>query len=423
MAHDPDSELGLALDVVTLDTPTDLLQGKGSIFDFFGGMRITGSALFRVDADGVTFDEMVRRGRKNITGDVTDPTDTNPATPPATPNALSLRINNDKGVLYAQDFDSLLYLTSWHYFEVAFDYYQNQLHDDSTGSTDHGLIGFYGEVAALDELPIPVLTNDNAAYVSAGDCWALLRVGLQEGAPFAGNQGVIAHEFQHRIFFHHVFADNPIAFDAWRNFIAITDVTDADAQTAINRQNNVLRGIDEGLADIFAIGLVEDVGFIGQSTGGIYSEVDVQRDLNAAFATNATYDNLDGTDPNVRLPDALLNLCGTGEQGKPFISSRNMNPYCLGTVVARSLWDASQQNPQILREQTLPVVLDALTEMSNRLATHWQNEQKFVFAIPEFLDVVAQKAQESGNTPLAADICSNWQARFTSLMPEVASCR
>lgn len=382
LLFDDDGASEPRLGTVTLHSVTDLSRGAGERFDVRAGLNVNAFTLLDELREGqLSFEEIVRRGRES-SGDDMRP-----------------RLSWDGARYVAEDFDSLQYLTLFHNFERAWDFAED-IGDASTATSEKSLVGFYSSVSLNDELPVPLQTSDNAAYVTFIDAWMTFRMFLvQEGVPFSMNGGVIAHELHHRVFFHNVFRGE--AFDSWRAWVTSDEVT---------RAGNLIKGLDEGLADLFAVGLTRDLGFMGHSLRGAFEEQAAFRDLDGELAAALTYDDLLSS----LLPQGLQEHCGFAtEVGQDLYALGQFNFYCAGTLVARALWEGAGEDFGVLQADVLPAVNRALPRVGQRIADDSPSEQ-LIFDLDVFLEalVVELPAERRGV------MCAALEPRFESFFAE-----
>jgi hypothetical protein len=401
ITHDDSDNMEFVLETVTVETATDLFTGKGQNFDLRGDLKLNLDLLFNSNLGDIeSADEMIATARTNEGGIVYP----------------SLSYDPIGGQYVADDFDSLNYLTTFYNFEIAWNYFDNVIGDESGATSDFGFIGFYGTIVLSSLVPVPfpgVPVTDNALFYTLADAWLTLPVHDQDGIPLSMNDAVIVHEFQHRIFFKNV-VDGP-AFPYW--FDQFRDATAEENQqtppgeeeetTAVTGSGLSLvffKGVDEGLADIFAVGLHGNPQFMEASLKDapfalpkFYTE-GPRRDLEGQFADQATYDGLlyDGSDD-----------CG----GR--ITDSSFNHYCLGTVLARTLWETADRDGTILRDKLLPAVNRSLSETGNQIADRSAAAGAFNFEVNYLLEEIAQELVGGG---LLDDFCLETETRFTSLV-------
>ncbi len=340
LTDDPAAPNGVRLTDVVLTSVTDLARGKGSLFDVFGGLRMAGltvSASVEAKDDAKT---MIARCRGDG-GDVFEP-----------------RMHFDGTRWQAEDLETLTAFSAFHALEQAF----ATAHDagDRKGSAPGAVVGITSEIVAANLFPVPLLTSDNAAYAPPLDGWLTLTTTVQQGVPFAMSLPVLAHEFGHRLFFRNVFARDE-ALDVWRSRL------NAKLSADRKRSNRLMQGIDEGLADVVSIAVTQDAHGIARAftqAQGPYQAEAARRDLEGPYAEAATYDNLDG----LTLDSTFLNACGASDNKTALFEQDTFNFYCLGTVLARTLWDSSGHDASVLRDAVLPAIIRAYPKLGDTLA-------------------------------------------------------
>lgn len=382
------------LGTVTLHDVVDVTQGAHERFDVRGGLALSLDVVLLGDlaAAGLTWEAMVEAAR---------PGEGVPPAPQIAFNPLTARWE-------AEDFDSLYYLSMLGVFERCWSYYQDVVGDTSTATTDHGLVGLYGSLILSQVVPFPLQPeSDNAAFITVADAWLTFRVFDQDGIPLAMNDGVIAHEFQHRLFFHKMI--RPAAFDWWRTAILSSD---AETTTSVS----MLRGMDEGLADIFAVGMVGDPSFVDASFQDAllsvprFSAQTLFRDLEGDFAASVTFDAI----LNDELEGDARAYCGSPNAEDPTgLGGGGVNPYCLGTVIARTLWVTAGSDAEVLRARILPAVARAEEATSEAIALRSSMAGAFRFG-PELL--LEEIARELGPGDDRVRFCAEAAAHFTSLV-------
>ncbi|MBN2359475.1 MAG: hypothetical protein JXR83_08465 [Deltaproteobacteria bacterium] len=338
-------------------------------------------------------------------------------------------IDDDAGdaVAMANDFESLAMLTTFHHFEKVWRFYRSDgcsaddvdgcvVQDGSAATREASLIGFYATVAQDVGINIPVLTSDNAAFVSFCDSFIVLRAQLLLGIPLFLNSGVIAHEFSHRVFHHNVYAGSAFA-NYYRKFVIdnIKSATPVDRRTFV-----LLKGLDEGCADINGVGFLRRQNFIADSLEGEVGEATrLQRDLEGAWADAVTYDSLK-TGNGPLSPDGA-DLCATqdDDDDTPEVDERlsngytntDWNFYCVGTLWARALWDASGRDVEVLRHRLLPALNRSLAPLGDDLAANWYFDFELI------MRHLAAEVAALGDAALLDRLCAAFDDKFSSLMP------
>jgi hypothetical protein len=177
-----------ALEVVTLHSPTDLVRGEGQAIRYLRDFSF--DANLRNEANNVSahpaIDDVIAAGRERSGGRLPEP-------------LLSQRGD----VIVAEDFDSLVMLSSWVALERTFELF-TELGDPGGVATDPLVAALYGRLHGA--LGFPAGGADNASYLALADAMFIeptFWFGKLEGAlPLSANEGVIAHELGHRLFFY-----------------------------------------------------------------------------------------------------------------------------------------------------------------------------------------------------------------------------
>ena len=370
---------GVGIDDVTLERVLDLRTGHGRDFDVRGDFKVNATDF--QDLTG-SFDEVVERIRRGGGSDV-EP-----------------HMSFDGTRYLADDWETLYYFTLTANFEAAFAF-AREAGDVSRASSDaedeRAIVGLFASVVLSDFVPLPLISSDNAAYAAPVDGWLALRTAFQEGVPFGMHRGVIAHEFGHRLFFHNAFSSVDGGFEAWR---ADNGAPAEDAATI--RAQMLMKGIDEGLADVFAIASLGDKDAINAAFAGageLFANEAARRDVEGPFADVATYDNL----RTLSLDASLLQDCGltTADFGDSF------NFYCVGTIVAATLWEGAGNDAVVLRTEFQPAVISALPRVGEALVNG------VAFDLDVFLEPLAQTVPPGTRREA---LCAAIARRFDSLV-------
>ena len=321
------------------------------------------------------------------------------------------------GVVHSQDFHSLMALTAFAGFSKIWGWYASGVGDQSAATSSPGFIVFYGDIVPSALLPVPMIQMDNAVYLAGVDVWMIFPVGNQEGVPYAMNQGVLAHEFHHRVFFQNVWSGN--AFERWKSILSSTEQLSANEQRSLN----LLRALDEGLADINAIGFTQNIGFMDPSfhsehlegiTAELLAAESLRRNIESDFVDLATYDNL----ADDSFDHTLVEGCGVANNfttSGDILSGQMWSPYCLGSVLARTLWEGVGRDHDVLRNAMLPAINQVLVHLGEILA----EEEDFDFDV--FFQLLMEALPQSID---AALFCSEIAQRFSSLatVDRIPSC-
>lgn len=376
LVPDPDARGGVVLGDVVLESVIDLQRGEGSLFDVRGGLTVNVSDLNEIADDD--FADMIERVR----GDGGDDVDA--------------RMGFDGTRYVADDYETLFYFSMFENFESAFDR-ATEFGDDSEATSRKALVGMFATVQYAPFFPVTLLSTDNAAYAPPVDGWLALRTALQDGVPFAMHRGVIAHEFGHRLFFMNAFRSVDGGFEVWRD-----DATDTEQGEDEVREQMLLKGVDEGLADVFAIAALRDKDAINRAfteAGDAFAAEAPRRDVEGEFADVATYDGL----KDLSLDVAVLEDCQLTRAD--FV--RSFNFYCVGTVLAAALWESSGKDPEVLSSEIEPAVIRALPRIGEQMVNG------VAFDVDVFL---APLGEELPPGDVRDAFCEAVGRRFTSLV-------
>jgi hypothetical protein len=376
LVPDPAARGGSRLDDVTLETVTDLGAGKGELFDVRGGLKVNVTDLNAIAADD--FDEMIERVRGDNGADV------------------NARMSFDGTRYVADDYETLFYFSMFANFESAFA--RARAFGDASDATQRkAVVGLFASVQYSEFFPVTLLSTDNAAYAPPVDGWLALRTAFQDGVPFAMHRGVISHEFGHRLFFQNVFRSVDGGFEVWRNDSTKTELNEDEL-----REQMLLKGVDEGLADVFSMSALVDKDSINRAftdAGETFASEALRRDVEGEFATAATYDNL----KDLTLDASLLESCGL--TGTDFRS--NFNFYCVGTVLAAALWEASGKDADVLAAEMEPAIVRALPRVGEQMVNG------VAFDVDLFLEPLAQELPPGARRD---GLCEAAGRRFASLV-------
>jgi hypothetical protein len=359
----------------TLRTVEDLRTGKGSRFDVRGGVVIDAQVMLKAIEDVTTYDTLTEATRSGGSSNV------NP------------RMHQEGDRYVADDYETLFYFTLFANFERAIDF-ADGLDDDSDATQAKADVAFFPRVNASALFPLPIISSDNAAYAPAYDGWLALPPVIQAGVPFAMSDAVIAHEFGHRFFFQNV----------WRP--GGSDDTLRDWAT-INGTNPLLNGLDEGLADVFAAAVMRSAQAVPAAfaSGGAFSDDNAfldeaqRRSFDGAFAQQATYDNL----ADLSLDATMLESCNITAAD----FSSDFNFYCVGTVVAATMWAAANEDANDLADTWMPIIREAMPVLGSSMVELGR------FDMNMWVEATAQSAARAG---VGARFCAAANARFASLI-------
>ncbi len=378
-----DNSEDYSLKIVEMDAQIDVSNLRTKEFTFLKGMKIYQDEFSKAALSSTSFEMLREKLRTEFAGE-----------------AINVSSLLDEGIYRSEDTESLLLLSAFYHLEqiTAFSKKIGLMKPEAALN-----VGFLGQIYPNKNEPALNL-KDNAIYLGAADTLILLPVTTKDGLPLAINEGVLAHEFHHRIFFEKVWLNN-------NNPSLWTFFQSRYASGELKRWQNLLSALDEGLADVFAVAYSKHPAYLKLSLSQEKSRRALQqRDLLGKFATFATYDNLsDGT-----LDKALLGLCRDSSRN---FTNPNFSSYCLGTVIAKSFYEACGQNIDCLRTPALPVINQALEALSKVMGLEGE------FDLHLFLNAAATSAKKI-NAPFHEKFCEQMRLRFLSFVEEkkIASC-
>lgn len=378
LVSDADAEGGVSLKDVDLETVTDLRAGRGEDFDVVGGLKMVNSQVLE-GVPGADSDEEMIEGARAGEG-----------------HALAAHMSFDGTRYRAEDYQTLTYFSAFAGLERAFAF-AREIGDDSNATEAKALVGLEATIVASEVLPLQLMTSDNAAYAAPIDSWLLLRVALQDGVPFAMSQHILAHEYGHRLFHKNVFVGDS-AFEFYKKRLG-------EMSAEEQRATRLLQGVDEGLADLFSLGATGDIDGIPdvfRGAGDAFAPEADRRHLEGDYADAATYEGL----RDMSIDATLLEGCGANGEGDLF-DQAGFNFYCLGTVLARSLWDASDRDVEVLRGEVLPAVRRGLVRTGDAVGAAQG------FDVDVLLEAIAAELPPGSMRTTA---CQAFQQKFAELV-------
>jgi hypothetical protein len=363
------------LQVVELASVVDLNVGTGVLFDVVGGVELRNDELEDV-VRAVDYADMTTRLRADL-------------------KSVRPSFHQENDVYVADDYQTLEYLTIWYNFERAFSFVKS-IGDVSDASQTKSFVSLHGD--SYDGI-LEYQSSDNAAYIPTKDGWVTYQPVVQAGIPFGMSETIAAHEFGHRFFFHNVFGAQ--RFDLWRADFASTTTG-----------SRLLSAFNEGLADIFAFAALGDADaqravlatadatdpndppLVENPIAGVAE----RRGLESRFAKDATYDNL----AELTLDSGLLKDCDFTVEN--FRGEYDI--YCVGTVLAKAIFEGSSNDETILRAEVMPALPQALSEVGASIAVEGD------FAPWMMLQAIAAELP-----PARRDVmCRAFTVRFASII-------
>jgi hypothetical protein len=213
-----------------LPTLTDAYGMKGPVAELIGNSRIVvdpSDPLLQVNGGNLSDDQLMKVFIKEEGG---------------TPRASYV----DRGtVLWPSDFHTWNMVTTYYNFEKAFEYFQ-QAYD---GKPTDDLLGsrvYYFPAFVLSEVSVNPL-KDNALFFPPIRGFGILPFESLAKVPLSINLGVVGHEFSHRVFNKKVYGGRsiPDPIVRWAPGVG----------ASASPQVNLLKSLDEGLADYHAYGI------------------------------------------------------------------------------------------------------------------------------------------------------------------------
>lgn len=223
---------------VQLHTVTDIVTLEGSVARFMGGARVVVDGA-DPELQNATTDEALTNALLKDKGG------------PATASYIE-----KDGVLWPADFHTWNLVTAYHALERANDYFRTvgELKDSDFGGPT--TVYYFPEFILTESSKDPL--RDNAMYFPPVHALMVLPFDELQLAPLAINANVLAHEYAHRVFNQKVYGGaalpRPIQLWGGSGF-------------------NVLKSLDEGLADYHAFG-ASCVGPSGCSTNVLSTSYD-----------------------------------------------------------------------------------------------------------------------------------------------------
>lgn len=231
------------------------------------------------------------------------------------------------GVAVPLDYDTLNLFSSYVHLREAQTFFEGLQVDVAT---EMSVIYYHPEI---DDRTASLPKTDNAAFLANVDAFLLLPMEILQDVPFSMNPGVLAHEFSHRVFY----------YEAWgaRMFeILLRDLlTLQDLHTW-----NLIRALDEGVADYFGALLADDPRFL---RGSVFASLSEARDLDVLRVMPAAWST--GSEPSF--------------EGV-------YDPYALGSVIASTLWALGEINGH-------HHVAAGIIDVERQLADDWATSLQF----------------------------------------------
>ncbi|MCI0574032.1 MAG: hypothetical protein L0Y66_25135 [Myxococcaceae bacterium] len=278
---------------VELRTVRDATALEGSVFRFLGGARLVVDGNDPELQQAITEEDMARAVLKG-------------KGQPVTANYIVA----EDGVLWPADFHTWNLVTAAFGLERASEYFHT-VAQVPPGELGTATVYYFPEFLLPGSVEGPV--RDNAIFYTLVQGFLLLPFDRLQSAPMAINTGLLAHEYSHLVFNRRVYGGRrlPEAFTEW-------------SAGTVTPGLNVLKSLDEGLADFHAFGAT------CLSPGGCNS-----RFLEASLGESA------------RVRDMAQSHCLTAELRTGLLNSAytqfgpSSGDYQVGTVLASALHRAA----------------------------------------------------------------------------------
>lgn len=386
----PNNPREFSLQLASLSDGTDLSTLESNTLKFVARARLMQDLISAYAKESTSFTELAKSLQSSMMA-----------------QPLELDLATSDGISRGKTFESMLALSAFYHLDRVISFAKAHLDLDSEAHTAPLTVAVYGQILANEQYPFPMTMTDNAIYVGSADTIFLLPVGSENGLPLPMHEGVLAHEFHHRIFFKQIWANKEMS-NLWPLFQSRYD---QDQQRLSNRSRIILNGLDEGLADVFAVAFTGVPAYLSVSlTAEKSRKIKEQRDLDGRFAELATYDSL----AKSKLDNELLSMCA--EDAVDF-QNLKFNAYCLGTVIAKSIYEAADKNIANLAGVAVPVIAHSLTSVANKL------NRSDDFELDVFLDAMAYNAA-TRSADFKRKFCAQIKSRFASLatIERIPSC-
>jgi hypothetical protein len=278
------------------------------------------------------------------------------------------------GVLYPRDFDSGAMAAAYFELERARAFYVSLGVDTNALNT---LSAYYNPNLQIFTTLVPTFwyMTDNEAYVPSNDGFLIVPHLLLQDLPFSNNQGVLTHEYGHKVHNHYV--DHNSRTPHWLE----------DGWTTA--ASNQFRSEDEGLADVFGGTLTQDPNFIAPSVASQPNLID--RDMSKVRIMSQSDVNL------------ALGLGATDAKG----NSLSFDPHQTGAFVAATMW---QLGVDLNDHQKVAKAILANEQVMGEAIVN--SPKPFDYSLTVFWNHFAQQFQGSDHD----DLCNLLKARFAVLI-------
>lgn len=286
---------------VSLETLTNATTLTGSIGKLYGGSRIVIDPTDPLlQSKSLTDDVLEKVLLKDLGGDV------------------KAHYIDRGGVLWPADFHTWNMVSTYWNFEQSFKYFQRMYDGKPTDKLAGARVLYWAEYNDYTQNPTQPAVLDNAIYFSPTRAFVLVPFESLQKVPLAMNLGVIGHEYAHRVFNQKAYgeASVPGPLNAWQL-----------------GPFNILKALDEGLADFHGYGVTCVSGGPGCQPGFLAVSVD---------ETTAAARNV--ADPKKCMTASLRNSIVNDNQGT-FLGKGGH--YELGSIIATALYLAANKTGKV----------------------------------------------------------------------------
>ncbi|HEX8436782.1 hypothetical protein [Archangium sp.] len=360
---------------VELKTVTDIVSLEGQV------VRLLGGANVRLDANdpelqAATTEEALQAAIVKKEGR------------PVTASYIA----DDKGVLWPADFHTWNLVTTYYNFERAYDYFRTVAEvkaEELPRTTAYYFPDFV--LAEASDKP----QRDNAIFFAPAKAFLVLPFEKIEQAPLAINASILAHEYAHLVFNRRAYGGRgvPEPIGAW-------SATGGTPTPGLN----VLKSLDEGLADFHAYGASCQSAF-GCST----------RLLETSFEGTVAEDR-----------DLSKNWCMSRSLREQLLYSNfatfSGREYQVGTILASALYKSARSpaDRQVLLRAVAATYSDTDPAKPGfaQLARAYLGEQQR-FTLARAVRAIVQHIPR-GNTALKDAVCTNFRSHLQIPVEELS---
>ena len=308
-------------------------------------------------------------------------------------------LTKSDGAYRANTFESLLILSALYHFENIRSFAEIRGFLQAEHNKKPLRVGIYGEIYATNSDALPAVSHDNAAYVGSADIVALFPLGENKGLPMSMNEGILAHEYHHRLFFNELWVNNNSP-KRWLRYQARYKQKKKIIQ---KRAHILLSATDEALADLFAVSYTGLPDFMAISLTSPKAQlVNKQRELEGEFANKATYEAL----ATSNLAPNLRKYCAA--KSRNFTNSQ-FNIYCLATVIAKVFFEACDKDTKKIGSIALPIIHSILPSLGEAL------DKNKPYDLDLFFEAVARASKKTHPT-FHDKLCEQLSRRFVTLI-------